>query len=93
MPLAPDIEYYIDCSCQGLEMAEDTAYFLKYIHPDANGLVDGYSRQKRTYRKRKHSDTLRDMGRYCEENYLAWRTRNRETSIGATYFNYEVMGR
>jgi hypothetical protein len=74
-------------------MAEDTAYFLRYIHPDTNGLIDGYDRVGRKYKKRKHSDTLRDMGAYCEETYLSWRINNREASIAASYFNYETMSR
>lgn len=93
MACAPDIQYFIDCSCQGLDMAEDTAYFLRYIHPDTNGLIDGYDRIGRKYKKRKHMDTLRDMGAYCEETYLGWRAQNREASIAASYFNYETMSR
>jgi hypothetical protein len=91
MAVAPDIQYFIDCSCQGLEMASDTAYFLLYIYPHTNEYIDGYDRAQRVFEHRKHSDTLRDMGRYCEELYLDWRERHPDLALGPSRYNYETM--
>lgn len=78
MPVAPDIDYYLMGAEEFCQLGVDAAFYYRYLAEDTNQFVDGYDRSKRTFRYRRHMDTLRDMGAYCEERFVRWRQANPE---------------
>ena len=88
---APDIQYFLDSSLQCLHIAQDTYFHFMYQDPNVNGFIDSYDAANRRYVKRKHWDTLQDMGAYCEEELIRWRGTNPENKIGPSFSVYESL--
>lgn len=80
MPVAPDIDYYLMGSEQFCHLGVDAAFYFRYIAEDANAYIDAYDKSKRVYPYRRHMDTLRDMGVYCEERFVRWRQTGPEAA-------------
>lgn len=86
---APDIQYFLDSSFQCMHIAQDTYFHFMYQDPNVNSFVDAYDSKNRKYVKRKHWDTLQDMGAYCEEELIRWRATNPSNKVGPSYSVYE----
>lgn len=95
MAVAAEIQYFLQSASEMSHIANDVYYFFHWTYPDTNAFIDAYPRDQRkgrTYRYGKHMDTLRDMGAYCEERYLAFRRDNREMTLGASHYHVETAG-
>lgn len=69
---APDVDYFLDCSLLCNQIAGDTHFYFKRIHPSPNRFIDGLDQIVPRRPDDRHWDWLVNAGLACEAAFLPW---------------------